>query len=145
VTVRRRPLVPVLALGASLAALTWACASEAPPETTASGTAVSVSQADADAMIGGLCEMSNELRDDVGGGRTVFYDAVHERLHRLAAEVQGLDAVLAGALLEAKQLVEADLGSPDPPPAYGAHLDGLLPVAQEAVVLLGLGDPGCPG
>jgi hypothetical protein len=139
--VRRGGLVSALAL----AALAAGCGSEGPPEPTGPTARSSVTQPDADAMVDGLCEMSSELRGDAVGGRTVFYDAVHERLHRLAAEAQGTDAVLAGALLEAKQVVEADLGSPAAAPGYGAHVDGLLAVTQDAVVLLGLIDPGCAG
>jgi hypothetical protein len=139
--VRRGTLVSAFALAALLAA----CGSESRPEPTGPTAPSSVTQPDADAMIGGLCEMSNELRGDAMGGRTLFYDAVHERLHRLAAEAQGTDPALAGALLEAKQVVEADLGSAAAPPGYGAHVDGLLAVTQDAVVLLGLTDPGCAG
>ena len=128
----------------TVAAMAAACGSETSPEGTGSIPS-SVSQADADAMIAGLCEMSGELRDDVVGGRTVFYDRVHERLHRLAAEAEGIDAAIAGALLEAKQLVEADLESGAAPSSYGEHLDRLRTVTQDAVVLLGRADPGCPG
>ncbi len=142
--VRRGSLVTVL----TIAALAASCGSEASPE-PAGPTSSSVSQADADAMIGGLCEMSGEMRDDPAAGRTVFYDRVHERLHRIAADAQPIDAALAGTLLEAKQLVEADLEADleaaAPPPGYGEHVDRLLSVTQEAVVLLGLTDPGCNG
>lgn len=98
-----------------------------------------------DHVIGGLCEMSVEIGDDVVSARTVFYDRVHERLHAIAAEAQEVDAVAAGSLLEAKQLVEADLEESAPPAAYEEHLESLLVVAQDAVVLIGLDDPGCGG
>ena len=137
---RRGSLVSVL----TIAALAASCGSEASPP-SAGPTSSSVSQADADAMIGGLCGMSGEMRDDLVAGRTVFYDRVHERLHRIAAEAQPIDAALAGTMLEAKQLVEADLEAAAPPPGYGEHVDRLLSVTQEAVVLLGLTDPGCNG
>lgn len=87
--------------------------------------------------------MSGEIRDDVVSGRTVFYDRVHERLHAIAAEAQEIDAVAAGSLLEAKQLVEADLESAGAPAGYEEHVDNLLVVAQDAVALIGLSDPGC--
>lgn len=105
----------------------------------------SVSQADADQVVGGLCEISGEIRDDVVSGRTVFYDRVHERLHAIADAAQAVDAVAAGSLLEAKQLVEADLEAAGAPSGYEEHVDNLLVVAQDAVVLIGLDDPGCGG
>ena len=104
-----------------------------------------VSQADADQVIDGLCEMSGEIRADVVSGRTVFYDRVHERLHAVAAEAQAVDAAAAGCLLEAKQLVEADLEATGAPAGYEEHVDNLLVVTQDAVVLIGLADPGCGG
>jgi len=104
-----------------------------------------VSQADADQVVEGLCEMSGEIRGDVESGRTVFYDRVHERLHAIAAEAQEVDAVAAGSMLEAKQLVEADLEAAAAPAGYEEHVDSLLVVAQDAVVLIGLDDPGCGG
>jgi hypothetical protein len=125
-----------------LAILGSACLGQ--EETDPSGPS-SVSQADADQVVGGLCEMSGEIRDDVVSGRTVFYDRVHERLHAIAAAAQEIDAVAAGSLLEAKQLVEADLEEPAAPAAYGERVDNLLVVTQEAVVLIGLDDPGCGG
>lgn len=125
---------------ASIALVVPACLGQEQPDPP--GPAA-VSQADADGMIGGLCEMSGELRGEVVAGRTVFYDSVHERLHRVAAEVEMIDTALAGALLEAKQLVEADLESAAAPTDYGDHVDGLLAATQDAVVLLGLTDPGC--
>ncbi|MEX2422311.1 MAG: hypothetical protein WD670_10905 [Actinomycetota bacterium] len=96
-------------------------------------------------MVEGLCEMSGEIRGDVVSGRTVFYDRVHERLHAIAAEAQEVDAVAAGSLLEAKQLVEADLEEPAAPAGYEEHVHNLLLVTQDAVVLIGLNDPGCGG
>ncbi len=101
-----------------------------------------VTQAEADEVVAGLCEMTGEFRDDVTGGRTVFYDRVHERLHTIAAEAQ--DPAAAGSLLEAKQLVEADLDAPGPPSEYVQHVDELLRVVRDAVALIGLDDRVCP-
>ena len=128
----------------TFAVLTTTCGSASSPEAS-EPPATSVSQTDADTMIAGLCEMSVELGDDVVAARTVFYDDVHERLHRFATKAEVIDTALAGALLEAKQLVEADLESAAVPTDYGGHLNRLLAVTQDAVVQLGFGDPGCAG
>ena len=74
-----------------------------------------------------LCECLREARDgQPAASQRVFFDAVHEPLHRLAAESAERDRAAAARLLEAKQAVERDFAQGSP------NLEGDLAVLSAA-------------
>ena len=58
----------------------------------------------------GVCAAGTAVSDgDLARARTTFYDQSHQPIHQLAAAAEAKDRGVAGRLLEAKQVVEAEL------------------------------------
>ena len=58
----------------------------------------------------GVCAARTAVRDgDLARARTTFNDQSHQPIHQLAAAAEDKDRSVAGRLLEAKQVVEAEL------------------------------------
>lgn len=84
----------------------------------------------------GLCEASAGVDDgDIEGAESQFYDAVHQPLHDLAAEVSEVDRVIAARLLEAKEAVES--GFDGEPAGLGGALRSLVSAVDESLTAIG--------
>lgn len=125
----------------SLALVVVACtaAGRATPETTASGVLGIVTGSDARETLAALCE----LRGSTGpsAAEALFFDRAHERLHEIAAAVEQVDRAAAGRLLEAKERVEAGIGTL--PHSFASNMEGLLEATRAGLAELGLPSPGC--
>lgn len=82
---------------------------------------------------------------DAAAAEATFEDEVHETLHHLAEEVEGVDRAAAAALLRAKSDVEADFAEEAPDPgAVAEHVDALLAAMADALEVVGTVAPACP-
>jgi hypothetical protein len=131
-------LVAVLALAAT------ACGGDSgggggPP----TGSTTAVTQAQADEAMGGLCDIATGGLVEMADVHEAFHGRAHETLHAVAAQAQEVDPVVAGALLEAKSVVEADLEEERPPPDLPGHATSLLGAFSEALLAIGLVPADC--
>lgn len=90
----------------------------------------------------GLCGAQALVAADVGKARDIFYAQSHDALHELARETQEGNRPLTGRLLEAKNVVETDLGASSGHKAEES-LSNLLRVSEEALVFLGVPNEPC--
>lgn len=107
------------------------------------GSAAGVTQAQADEAMGGLCDIAAGELTDMADVHEAFHGRAHEALHAVAAEVQEVDPVVAGALLEAKAVVEADLEEETPPPDLQGHAVNLVAAYSDALLAIGLVPADC--
>lgn len=137
----RRALVPA-ALGFVL--LGSACGGSdgddatSPPPSGALGPVTS--QAASEAVLG-LCELAGAT--EASEAEATFLDRSHETLHVIAAATEVRDRAAAASLLEAKQVVEADLAEGDLPPGFGDDVGRLLEATRTALAAIGLDAPAC--
>ena len=110
------------------------------PPTLATGT---VTQAEADGTVAGLCDMAERGGRDRDAVNAVFYDESHAGLHRIAADAQTHDRAAAALLLERKQLVEQDLLADPIPSTFRGDVRDLLAATSAALEAAGLRAPGC--
>lgn len=137
-----------LALGLALVCLLGAACSHGyggsdRPTPPPSGALGPVTQDAADEAIAGLCEISAEHTDDLNAASEVFFDRSHEELHVIAAAAEVTDRSAAGAVLESKQIVEADLASDELPEGFGADVDALIAATQTALGAIGVEAASC--
>jgi hypothetical protein len=134
---------PALTLLAGLV-LTACSGGAADPSPTASGPSGSLGVMTAEAGTQALAALC-ELRDatDREAANATFFDLAHQTLHVLAAATETVDRVPAAGLLEAKQVVEADLQSDELPAGFGSDVTGLLVATRTALEAVGLPAPGC--
>lgn len=138
----RRALGPA-ALG--LVLLGSACAdpdgtdAASPPPSGALGPVTS--EAAGEAVLG-LCELSDET--DAAQAEATFLDRAHETLHVIAAATEVRDRAAAASLLEAKQVVEADLTDTNLPSGFGDDVGRLIESTRTALAAIGLDAPACP-
>ena len=138
---RLRLLIPLFTV---LALVTASCGSDEDPEgSTATGAPGSTSQAQADEAMGGLCEIAAGDLTEMADAHEAFHGRAHEALHAVAAEAQEIDAVVAGALLEAKSVVEVDLEEATPPSDLPAHAETLVAAFGAALQTIGLQATAC--
>ena len=137
--VRRSLFVLMVALGA--------CSSGASP----AGTTEPIERAEAlplQIAFQGLCDA--QVRAEAGdtwGASDFFQDRAHGYLHEFASRISVSDREGAARLLEAKQVVEALLATPDTadPEAVAAALQRLQDTLAGAAVTAGFEQPTCGG
>jgi len=139
--VRLRPLAPLVVVLVLVAA---ACgADEEPGGSTTTGAAGTTTQAQADEAMGGLCDIAAGDLTEMADVNEAFHGRAHEGLHAVAAEVQEVDAVVAGVLLEAKAVVEAELEETAPPADLPTHAQALVAAFAGALETIGLQATAC--
>ena len=129
----------------ALAILAGACGgpgTQDHPSPPPSGSLGPVTQEAAGEAILGLCEIVGPT--DPGAAATTFFDRSHQTLHVIAAATEVVDREAAAALLEAKQVIEADLGQPALPEGFSADSGALLEATRAALASIGLDAPACP-
>ena len=141
---RLGPLVPLI-LVVTLALAATACGGneDDPDGGTATGTSGTTTQDQADQAMGGLCDIAAGGLKEMADVHEAFHGRAHEILHHVAAEVQEVDPVVAGALLEAKSVVETDLLESAPPPDLPAHAAALAAAFAGALETIGLRVSAC--
>lgn len=90
-------------------------------------------------LVASLCSAAAAARSgDREGARRLFFDGAHQPIHELASATSAVDRVVSAELLEAKQVVEGDLGDPD---AAGLA-DDLVALAAAAMEAAAASDDG---
>jgi len=102
---RSKPAVAAVVVGAALLVVGGFVFLRAPEAPTDASTAPEGFAS----IVPSLCRARDNARTDAGDSRRIFLDEVHAPLHELADEVATTDRPVAADLLEAKQVVEADL------------------------------------
>lgn len=100
--------------------------------------------ANREAVRTGLCEVAALLPDDASAATDLFWGEVHQPIHGVAAELQELDAPLAGRLLVAKNAVEEDLAADASVAVLDEHVDALLGVTLQGLSRLSGNATTCP-
>jgi hypothetical protein len=122
------------------------CGSSGPGEAATppgpSGSLGVVTQPAVDRAVRALCSMLSG-GSDRAGLTDAFENRAHEELHVIAAATQERDRTAAGAMLVAKERVEADLAEPSLPRGWRDDDVTLLRRTQDALVAIGLGAPAC--
>ena len=137
----RRPLgsIPVLAM-----LVLVACGGGGEPTPAVSGPSgslgVMTAQAGTEALAA-LCRLRSVTDRDTANG--LFFDRAHLTLHVLAAATEPVDRVPAAGLLEAKQVVEADLQADTLPETFSDDVGALLEATRTALETVGLPSPAC--
>lgn len=93
-----------------------------------------------------LCSVTADVADgDLVTAEATFHDEVHEALHELTDELEGVDRELSAALLQAKSRVEADFAE-DPQDATDLEADivELIAATDAGLAALGVGILRCP-
>ena len=134
---RLRALAPIVVV---LALVATACGAgeDDPGGDSGTGATGTTTQAQADEAMGGLCEIAGGGLTEMAAIHEAFHGRAHDTLHAVAAEVQETDPVVAGALLEAKAVVEVDLEGATPPPDLPAHTQALVAAFAGALETIGL-------
>jgi hypothetical protein len=138
----RRALVPA-ALGFVL--LGSACGGSDDDDVTSpppSGALGPVTTEAAGEAVLGLCELADAT--DAAQAEATFLDRAHETLHVIAAATEVRDRAAAASLLEAKQVVEADLSERNLPAGFGGDVGMLIGATRAALAAIGLDAPACP-
>jgi len=140
--VRPRPLpLLVLILALSAAACGGGSRDGDGGPTGATGEAT---QAQADQAMGGLCDIATGVVTESGDILEAFHTRAHEILHHVASQAQEIDPVVAGAMLEAKSVVESDLLMAPFPSDLPAHAQALVATFADALDTIGLRPASCP-
>ena len=137
----RRPLgsIPVFAL-----LVLVACGGGGGPTPAVSGPSGSLGVMTAEAgteALAALCQLRSATDRDTANG--LFFDRAHLTLHVLAAATEPVDRVPAAGLLEAKQVVEADLLADTLPETFAGDVGALLVATRGALEAVDLPAPGC--
>jgi hypothetical protein len=146
---RPRPLSSlglILAL-AVLALTTSACGggSEDPSGSTgSSGSTEQATQAQADQAMGGVCDIASGAVTEDNDILEAFHTRAHDILHLVATQAQQTEPPVAGALLEATSVVEADLLVAPFPSELPAHAQALAAALADALRTIGLEAAACP-
>lgn len=90
-----------------------------------------------------LCRVA--AAPDVATAGSIFHAEAHVPLHELTDELAAVDRATAADLLEAKQVVEADLEADPAPslPELRSHLDTLLGATRHGLAVLDRPAPDC--
>lgn len=131
-----------LGLAALLALATVACGENAGGATDLHG---GLTQDQVDEAMTALCDIAQGRVTAFEDVRAAFQNRAHEMLHHIAAVAQEEDPASAGALLEAKSVVEADIGQDEPPADLAAHAAALAEATAAAIRAIGLGAEACSG
>lgn len=136
---RAPALVPVIVLAIAASA----CGADEEPVGGPTGSPAGVTQAQADEAMGGLCDIAAGSVTEMAEIHEAFHGRAHETLHAVATEAQEVDPATAGALLEAKSVVEADLEEESPPLELPGHAATLMGAYAEALLAIGLVPADC--
>ena len=91
-------------------------------------------------LVASLCTAAAAARSgDREGARRLFFDGAHQPIHELASAASEADRVVSAKLLEAKQVVEGDLGDAGAA-GLADHLVALAVAAADAAVAADGGD-----
>jgi hypothetical protein len=137
-----RRAIALLALALAVAAGACAGSGDAGPSPFPSGSLGPVTPAAASEAIRGLCEMVGAT--DREAAATVFLDRSHQTLHVIAAATDVVDRAAGARLLEAKQVIEADLTEPVLPDGFGDDVAALIDATRGALDAIDLDAPACP-
>lgn len=130
-----------LGLSVLLALATVACGSNAGGATDLSG---GVAQHQANEAMSALCDIAEGRVMAFEEAQAAFNNRAHETLHHIAAAAQEEgDAAAAGALLEAKSVVETDLEQEEPPADLEDHVAALAEATVAAIRVIGLDAGPC--
>ena len=138
-------------LAAALALLASACGADdaagpgagSTDTTGASSPAEAVTQAEADEAMGGLCDIASGAVTSTDDILEAFHARAHETLHRVATAAQATQPPLAGALLEAKSVVETDLEQAPFPDTLRGDVQNLMGAFADALLEIGLVPADC--
>jgi hypothetical protein len=129
-----------LGLAVLLALATLACGENAGGTTDLSG---GLTQDQVDGAMAALCDIAEGRVTAFDEVRAAFDNRAHEMLHHIAAVAQEEDPASAGALLEAKSVVETDLGLDQAPAELAAHAAALADATAAAIRTIGLTAEAC--
>lgn len=132
------PLLVALAIGAT------ACGGDSGDGGASTGSTTAVTQAQADEAMGGLCDIATGAVTETSDVLDAFHTRAHEILHHVASEARQIDPVVAGALLEAKSVVETDLLNAPYPSDLPEHAQALAAALVDALETIGLRPATCP-
>ena len=123
-----------------LLALTVACGANAGGATDLSG---GVTQDQADEAMAALCDIAQGRVTAFDEVQAAFNNRAHETLHHIAAAAEEEDPASAGALLESKSGVEADLEQEEAPAGLADHAAALAEATAAAIRVIGLNAGAC--
>jgi hypothetical protein len=134
------PIPAVLVLLALVACGAGAPGASPAPSGPSGSLGVMTAEAGTQALAA-LCELRGVTDRDQANG--LFFDHAHLTLHVLAAATEPVDRVPAAGLLEAKQVVEADLQADALPETFPDDVGALLEATRTALEAVGLPSPAC--
>jgi hypothetical protein len=136
-----------LGLSVLLALATVACGANGDGADEDGGTDLhgGVTQDQADEAMAALCDIAEGRVTEFDEIQAAFNNRAHETLHHVAAVAEEVDPASAGALLEAKSVVEADLEQDEAPPELAAHAAALAGTTAAAIRAIGLPIDPCSG
>lgn len=130
-----------IGLSVLLALATVACGANGDDATDLHG---GVTQDQADEAMAALCGIAEGRVTAFDEVQAAFNNRAHETLHHIAEVAQEEDPAAAGALLEAKSVVETDLEEEEEPPAEIAdHVAILAEATASAIRVIGLNAGAC--
>jgi len=130
-----------IGLSVLLALATVACGANGDDATDLHG---SVTQDQADEAMAALCGIAEGRVTAFDEVQAAFNNRAHETLHHIAEVAQEEHPAAAGALLEAKSVVETDLEEEAEPPAEIAdHVAILAEATASAIRVIGLNAGAC--
>jgi hypothetical protein len=108
----------------------------------AAGKSAAAGDAYGRALIG-LCSARAQADRTPSRVRSTFFDRSHDTLHRLARALERVDRALTARLLEAKNVIEADVAFDPPSASLAADLDRLIGATRAGLRRLDEPAPGC--
>ena len=137
----RAGALPLLLVAILTAACGGSGGDDGEPSPLPSGSLGPVTQDAADEALLGLCEIVRATDRDTAAA--TFFDRSHQTLHVIAAATEVADRGAAADLLEAKQVIEADLVEPVLPTGFAGDVEALLAATRGALEAIGLDAPAC--
>ena len=139
------PLAAAVVATLSVAAALVACGSDEKPPAVVAMAGQTVATAKLRSIADGLCAAAGQAAGgDIDTARQTFFGQSHEGLHLIARALQDDDRAAAGALLEAKQKVEADFTTPPPGAQVAADLRRLAELTRSSLARFKVGVAACP-
>jgi hypothetical protein len=92
----------------------------------------------------GICDAARQAGSNIDAARQTFFGQSHDGIHLIARGLQDVDRDASGALLEAKQKVEADFLTPSPGPQVAADLRALAAVTRSSLARFKVSADACP-
>jgi hypothetical protein len=123
-----------------LALATVACGPNAGGPSDLSG---GVAQHQANEAMSALCDIAEGRVTAFDEIQAAFNNRAHETLHHVAEVAQEEDPAAAGALLEAKSVVETDLEEEEPSAEISDHVAILAEATASAIRVIGLNAGAC--